>query len=114
METSEITGEPALVAEENASDAPRNVQDMARYTTREMRENCYKARNVCFKCLDKNSKSKCLDICDDFLSGRYCLKSWIKHFAKQRKFDRRYGDSDFTPRNRFTATEENAKKYRTL
>mmetsp|Transcript_37241 Transcript_37241/g.59660 ORF Transcript_37241/g.59660 Transcript_37241/m.59660 type:complete len:108 (+) Transcript_37241:43-366(+) len=63
------------------------VQEMAKYTTPEMREKCWKARDECFKCIDEsNDRRNCQAPCHDFFSGKYCLQSWIKHFTSKRRY----------------------------
>lgn len=68
---------------------PDKIENMSKYTSPEMRQKCWDARDKCFDCLDnEKSKSACQDICRDFFSGEYCLQSWIKHFTKRRRYSK--------------------------
>jgi len=63
------------------------VEELAQYTSAEMREQCFKIRDECFNCLDtKRKRNLCRDPCTQFFSGKYCLQSWIRHFSKKRRY----------------------------
>eukprot|EP00483_Globobulimina_turgida_P010409 UN10430 len=63
------------------------IQDMAKYTTTQMREKCWEVRDNCFNCLDTtHNRGKCRKVCQDFFSGEYCLQSWIRHFSNKRRY----------------------------